>query len=72
MAASRIKYEKVLIGEVKDLPEEYFPNLLQIVRLFKESVTLKTAKESFKQGWREAKEGKTRPVAELWEGVGAE
>ncbi len=30
------------MDEVKDLPEEAFPNLLQIVRLFKESVLLQS------------------------------
>ena len=31
-------YQQSLMDEVKDLPEEALPNLLQIVRLFKESV----------------------------------
>jgi hypothetical protein len=31
-------YQLTLMDEVKELPEEAFPNLLQIVRLFKESV----------------------------------
>ena len=30
-----------LILEIKQTPEEYLPNLLQIVRLFRESVTMK-------------------------------
>ena len=33
-----IEYQQILIDEVKELPEEAFPNLLQIVRLFKESI----------------------------------
>ena len=35
-----INYQQALLDEVKDLPEETFPNLLQIVRLFKESILL--------------------------------
>ena len=31
-------YQQALLEEVKDLPDEVFPNLLQIVRLFKESL----------------------------------
>ncbi|GEM_PF-871864 len=31
-------YQQALIDEVRGLPEEAFPNLLQIVHLFKESV----------------------------------
>ena len=33
-----INYQQILIDEVKELPEEAFPNLLQIIRLFKESI----------------------------------
>lgn len=32
-----------LILEIQQTPEEYLPNLLQIVRLFRESVTMKLA-----------------------------
>jgi hypothetical protein len=31
--------------EIEQMPPEYLPNLLQIVRLFRESVTLKSAEE---------------------------
>jgi len=31
-------YRQVLIDEVQELPAEVFPNLLQIIRLFKESI----------------------------------
>jgi hypothetical protein len=64
-------YEKQLIREIKRTPKEYLPNLLQIVRLFRESVTLKPAEASFRQGWKEALAGETRPVSELWEGIDA-
>lgn len=37
-----IEYQQILIDEVKELPEEAFPNLLQIVRLFKESILLQS------------------------------
>ncbi len=33
-----IEYQQKLIDEVKDLPEDMFPNLLQIIHLFKASV----------------------------------
>ncbi|RZB30928.1 MAG: hypothetical protein AEth_00882 [Candidatus Argoarchaeum ethanivorans] len=36
-------YEKQLIREIKETPQEYLPNLLQIVQLFRESVVLKPA-----------------------------
>ena len=34
--------QQALIDEVQGLPEEAFPNLLQIIRLFKESILLQT------------------------------
>ncbi|MDI6792108.1 MAG: hypothetical protein QME81_04475 [bacterium] len=37
-----------------------------------ESVTLKSAEDSFRQGWKEMLSGDTRPVDELWEGIDAE
>ena len=65
-------YEKQLIHEVQNIPEEYLPNLVQIVRLFRESIELKPAQASFRQGWKEAMVGETRPVSELWKGIDAE
>lgn len=37
--ATVTSYQQALLDEVEELPEEVFPNLLQIVRLFKESVS---------------------------------
>jgi len=72
MRAKRSLYEEQLVREIKEMPEEYLPNLVQIVRLFRESVALKPAEASFRQGWREALAGETRPVSELWKGIDAE
>ena len=41
-------------------------------RCFRESVMLKPAEDCFKQGWKEAIAGETRPVSELWGGIDAE
>jgi hypothetical protein len=35
-----VDYQQALMDEVRELPVEVFPNLLQIVRLFKESLLL--------------------------------
>jgi len=72
MANKLITYEKQLAYEIKKLPGEYLPNLLQIVRLFRESVTLKPAEDSFHQGWKESMAGETFPVSELWNGIDAD
>jgi hypothetical protein len=64
--------QEQLVREIKTVPNEYLPNLLQIVRLFRDSVSLKPAEESFREGWQEALRGETTPVSELWEGIDAE
>ena len=72
MSAEISVYEKQLIREIEETPHEYLPNLLQIVRLFRESVVLKPAEDGFRRGWKEAMTGETRPVSELWDGIDAE
>jgi hypothetical protein len=70
-AATKICREEVL-AEIDALPQEYLPFLLQMMRAFRESVTLKSAAESFRQGWCEAQSGMTSPVEELWDGIDAQ
>jgi hypothetical protein len=72
MPAKSSVYREQLVREIKQTPEEYLPNLLEIVRLFRESVALKPAEASFRQGWKETTAGETRPISELWKGVDAE
>ena len=72
MSSQISTYEKQLVREIHETPAEYWPNLLQLIRLFRKSVTLKPAEASFRQGWQEAVTGQTRPVSELWEGLDAE
>jgi hypothetical protein len=67
-----ITYEEQLAYEIEKLPGEYLPNLLQIVRLFRESVMLKPAEDSFPQGWKESMAGETLPVSELWDDIDAD
>ena len=64
-------YTKKISQEVRQTPDEYLPALLAMVRLFRESVTLKPAKASFRQGWQEAIRDETLPVEHLWEDVDA-
>jgi len=72
MSLTSLKYEEQLDSEIKKLPGEYLPNLLQIVRLFRESVMLKPAEDSFSCGWKEAMAGETHPVSKLWDGMNAD
>ena len=69
MATQVSTYAEQLVREINEMPEEYLPILLEIVRLFRESVTLKPAEASFRRGWKEVLAGETRPVSELWEGI---
>jgi hypothetical protein len=43
----------------------------KMMRALRESITLKPAEESFRQGWQEALRGETRPVSDLWEDIDA-
>jgi hypothetical protein len=70
-AETKICRDEVL-AEIDALPKEYLPFLLQMMRAFRESVTLKSAAESFRQGWCEAQSGMTSPVEDLWDGIGAQ
>ena len=72
MSTETSAYKEQLLDEISELPEEYLPNLLQIIRLFCESVTLKPAEASLRQGLEEALSDETRPVSELWNGIDAE
>ena len=65
-------YAEQLAREIKETPDEYLPILLGVVRLFRESIALKPAEASFRQGWVEALAGETKPVSELWVGIDAE
>jgi hypothetical protein len=64
-------YAKKISKEIHDTPDEYLPALLAMVRLFRESVTLKSADESFLQGWKEALNNEVLPIERLWEGIDA-
>lgn len=62
-------YTNQLLQEINATPGEYLPTLLNIVRIFRESITLKPAESSFRQGWEEAMNGETMPLDELWTGI---
>jgi hypothetical protein len=64
-----VVYREQITQEVGQTPDEYLPMLLQIVRSFRQSVALKPAEESFRQGWAEVQAGETLPVSELWAGI---
>jgi hypothetical protein len=61
-----LHYLEQINREISETPEEYFPALLNIVRSYRQSVTLNPADASFRQGWKEAIEGETLSIEELW------
>jgi len=69
VAAEPKRYERAIAQEVSKTPPEYLPALLRLVRVFRETMELKPAGDSFEEGWREADSGDTLPVSQLWEGI---
>ena len=69
MSSKNTDFAQKIAQEIKLTPPEYRGNLLDIVRAFRESVTLPTAREAFRQGWKDAKEGNTRAAHTLWDGI---
>lgn len=68
----QLTYKEQLQEEIEATPNEYLPALLAIVRLYRQSVALKPAAESFSLGWQEAMSGQTSPLSELWQDLDAE
>ena len=65
-------YKNRLLKEIDATLEEYLPALLNIVRSYRQSVSLNPANESFRQAWQEAMQGEIFPIEELWEGIDVE
>lgn len=61
--------DQQLQDEIRQVPDEYLPALLNIVHAFRESVSLKDAEDSLRQGWKEVMQGDTQPVDTLWDGL---
>jgi hypothetical protein len=62
-------YLAELDKEIRQVPAEFLPLLLSIVKSYRQSLSLMSAEDSFKQGWQEAKQGETYPLADLWNDV---
>ena len=71
MSAYPSTYTEKISQEIDKMPDEYLPALLEMVRLFRETVTLKPAESSFRQGWEETVNGEILPADQLWDDVGA-
>ena len=69
MKTSQTRYMRQVLQEVKATPQEYLPSLLNLIRAYRQSIPLKTAVESFRQGWQEGVRGDTLPIEGLWTDV---
>ena len=69
MPTIKSTYRKQVLAEVEAVPAEFLPLLLQMIRTYRESVSMKPAAESFERGWQEAQAGETVPMKHLWEGI---
>lgn len=65
-------YRERVLAEIDTLPDEYLPFVLRLVHTLRESIALKPAAASLRQGWSEARQGISYPVADLWDGIDAE
>ncbi len=72
MTTATIAYRNQVLAELEALPDEYLPFVLQLVRTFRESITLKPAEASFRQGWSETRRGEASPVSKLWDDIDTE
>jgi hypothetical protein len=72
MSTYQVTYTEQISQEIARMPDEYLPMLLEMIRLFRQTITLKPAEESFRQGWQEAMHGETMPISDLWVGIDAQ
>ena len=69
MTTYQATYTDRISKEVAQTPDEYLPLLLEIIHVFRQSIALKPAEESFRQGWQETLRAETLPISELWTGI---
>ncbi len=72
MTTSTTPYRDQVLAELDALPDECLPFVLQVMRSFRETISLKPAVASFRQGWYEAQQGDTYPVTTLWDDIDTE
>lgn len=61
-----------IVNEINNFPEEYLPSLISILKIFKDSLTIKSPEESLKQALIELSEWKTQSIENLWDGIDAQ
>ena len=76
MATNSDDITERLHAEIERTPVHYHRLLLRLVHSFREGIEEDepelTAAESFREGWRDMKAGRTHPIETLWNGIDAE
>ncbi|PCI10089.1 MAG: hypothetical protein COB71_04180 [Thiotrichales bacterium] len=76
MATNRKDITQQLHSEIEQTPERYRALLLRLVHSFREGIEedepWPSAADTFREGWRDMKAGRTRPVDTLWDGIDAD
>jgi len=57
--------------EILQQADQFKGHRIKITILDQEDLNL-TPEDSFRQAWQDIKEGKVRPISELWDGIDAE
>lgn len=65
-------YTERLNEEIRDVPDEYMPALIDIVHAFRQGVIQKSLEESFARSWAQAQAGETYPIDTLWDDMDGE
>ena len=71
MTSIESPYYRQVIEEIDEFPLEHLPALLQMMRLLRENLVMKNPADSFRQAWKEAMNGETLPLTELWTDIDA-
>lgn len=69
MEPSNQSYSDQLAAELRQVPEEYMPALIEIIHAFRSGVIQKNFEEELKTSLRDAKAGKIHPIDTLWDGI---
>ena len=69
MESPNQSYRDQLTAEIKQVPEEYMPALIDMIHAFRNGVIQKNFEEELKTSLRDAKSGKTYPIDTLWNGI---
>jgi len=69
MELSSQSYSDQLAAELRGVPEEYMPALIDMIHAFRAGVIQKSFEEDLQASFRNAKAGKTFPIETLWDGI---